>query len=217
MAGSFPEADVKASVALLSSINVAMGQPEYLVPPDDLGPGPLLKLAETLRAGRYRPEAWFRRGPERVGVEAVPETPPPLAPGATYLTVNLPVREPSQRFRSVGAGGVLFEDPFYALLACHNASRGKPRLVIPFAREFKNLWQRRRSIIRSVREKTYEPAGYFAEALPIDGDQPPPLKVQPIGGGDLQRLRDAGAAVLLLDKARGMAEYRIFFPDLSPG
>jgi hypothetical protein len=216
MVKSFPEAGGKAAIALLASVNAVMGRPEYATPTIDLASDAVLKVAERLRADRYKPEDWFRRGDVPDGLDAIRDAPPVAEPASSYLTINLFVLDPFALPRSVGAGGVLFEDPFYALLACYNATLGKPLLLIPFARKGEDLWRRRRDIVLSVREKSYRPERFFAEARPINDDQPGPLKIQSVGGDQLERLRAHGAAVLLLDKARGMAEYHLYFPDLSP-
>jgi len=219
MDDKFSEPDVRAVVGLLSAIHAAMGRLEFAEPPDDLGPERLLRIAESLRGGKYQPADWFRKGMPPPAPTALTAEAPKLEPGTSYQTILDPIQEASLRSRSVGAGGLVFEDPFYALLACYNATLGKPDHVMPFAKTYKDLWRKRPAIVQAVRTKAYETRveTYFAAAPPPPANQPrPPLQLQAIRGDQLERLRESAAAVFTLDNSRGLAQYRLFFFDLAP-
>jgi hypothetical protein len=219
MTAKFSEPGVQAVIGLLSAIHTAMGRLEYSPTPDGLGPERLLQLAESLRGGKYQPADWFRKGTPPPTATALTGEAPKLQAGTIYQTILDPIEEASLRTRSVGAGGMVFEDPFYALLACYNATLGKPDHVMPFAKTYKDLWRKRPAIVQAVRTKAYNTRveTYFAPAPPPPANQPrPPLQLLTIRGDQLEVLRESAAAVFTLDKSRGLAQYRLFFFDLAP-
>lgn len=219
MAAKFSEPGTRAVVALLSAIHAAMGRPQYTQPLTDLEPERLLALGESLRGGKYQPSDWFGKKAPPAATPTLAAMPPKIAAETSYRAILDQVQEASLRNRNVRAGGLLFEDPFYALLACYNATLGKPDHVMPFAKAGADLWRRRSEIVQSVQAKTYEAriGTYFAEAPPAAADKPrPSLSLQTIRGDRLQVLRKSAAAVFTLDASQGLAEYRLYYLDLAP-
>jgi hypothetical protein len=112
----------------------------------------------------------------RVGNPGKPmlvSVPPPLSPETDYLLIGLNAETARNRFASLTTGGVVFEDPIWALLAAHAISlslKDQPRVAVPRARDEKDLWKRVLVVAGAIEQGRYQAEDFFG---PIAGWVPP--------------------------------------------
>ncbi|KHD05530.1 hypothetical protein PN36_29075 [Candidatus Thiomargarita nelsonii] len=214
MSFNFPETKFREPlVALLKAINTKIGQPGYMINfTSDLVENDLIKLAEQLASGQYRPNQWFSvketKGSEFLHIQ---ENMPVLVHDTIYHLLCLPGTDEFSRFTSGADGGIVFEDPFYALLACFNVGNWKKLYILPSVTDHENPWQQRQMIVNSLKEDTYQPSQYFTECLPSDWKtRENLLKILQITGSQLERMREVGMDTIFLEPKEGIATYRLY-------
>ena len=129
----------------------------------------MVRNLQAIASGCFRISDDFHVGqpPKRVLVSK----PPPLLPETSYLMIGLNAETQRSRFTSSPIGGVVFEDPIWALLAAHAVSRkDQPCVAIPTARDATDLWNRVLAVADAFEERCYQPEDFFG---PIEGWIPP--------------------------------------------
>lgn len=186
-------------ISLLIAINGASGAPERTALLHPLSPAQVVVIAQALEQGSYRPEQWFgvagTHPPRRPALGSVP---PPVHSDQDYAVVRFGA-EPSDRTQvSSRSGGILFEDPFYAVLAAFNAGKGS--LAVEVRTSSRELaWARRQAIVDAVRTGTYDAGRYFAERGPLlSGRRHGDWNSGLVSGDDLNRLIFNGRAAVSL-------------------
>lgn len=156
-------------VALLVAINGLTGAPERTALLRPLVESDVAVLAQAMEQRSYRPEQWFGAG--AAGRPRVAPDMPPVKAELTYALVALAAEPSGRKTISSRAGGLLYEDPFYAVLAGFNIGTGLTDgygwsiEVSPRNRE--QAWARRQGIVDALRQGSYSGKAYFAFSGPM--------------------------------------------------
>lgn len=194
-------------MALLAAINALLGAPDCAVPLAPLTENTVEKIAAALQEGAYQPAQWFSPG-AAAPLARVSAAAPAWAANARHSVVLLPV-EPSGLVRvSKRSGGVVYEDPFYAVLACFNLGYLKKPLVEVRASSREQAWSRRPALLGELARGEYRPERYFSPAGPALGGGVAP-SAHGIAGEDMERLVFNGMAEARLDAAPARL-YRLY-------
>jgi hypothetical protein len=182
----------ETTTLLLAAINASLGEPALVAVRRPFDESALAKAARDLALGGYRPTEWFLNGEITPFLNATGE--PPVTPEVTYRLLTLSGARQDSRHVSMRFGGIAYEDPFYALLACHNIGLTRKLLLLP-ATSAAFAWEQRGIILDSLRLRQYLPERYFVECRSV-GMEPggPPLRELSVSGQDLLKLRHAGTA-----------------------
>jgi len=156
-------------VSLLVAINAVSGAPERNAVVRPLTPTDVVAIAQSLESRSYRPDQWFAVG--TTTPQAVRTAAPALNPGARYELTRYGAEPSGMTQISSRAGGLLFEDPFYAVLAGYNiglqaspAPAGQPVEVKVSSRD--QAWAQRQRIVDELRQGSYRADRYFAVSGP---------------------------------------------------
>ena len=128
--------------------------------------------------------------------------PPPLLPEADYLLIGLNAETARSRFASSTTGGVVFEDPLWALLAAHAVSlKIQPQGAVPRARDANDLWKRVLQVAAAIEQGRYKPEDFFA---PIEGwispSQTPKFELLTVSTEQITALRARGVQSLKISR-----------------
>ena len=160
-------------VALLVAINGLAGAPERTALLRPLVESDVAVLAQAMEQRTYRPEQWFGAG--AAGRPRVAPDTPPVKAELTYAVVALAAEPSGRQTISSRAGGLLYEDPFYAVLAGFNIGTGLTDgygwsiEVSPVNRE--QAWARRQGIVDALRQGSYAGKAHFASSGPLQPAQ----------------------------------------------
>jgi hypothetical protein len=205
MSATFPEAEWRDSVTvLLQAINAAMDEPKFSKPIRRLEDRDLPQLVEELASGTYNPGAWFLKEKFEVSIG---QREPIVLPGVEYYFLHMPVSDPLSKLYSMRSGGILFEDPFYALLAAYNSARTRTLLMLPMVGDSQEAWSRRPELVRALSQKEYQPERFFVECISLAGPLQADLLV--LKGSVLDGLRKEGFADIA--GKQGLAKYALYF------
>ena len=131
-----------------------------IVPRSAATPEMLVHTLQAIADGRFETIDDFQIG--NPPVPALVSVPPPLSPEADYLLIGLNAETARGRFASVPSGGVVFEDPIWALLAAHAVSRkDRTPVAVPCARDNQDLWERVLLVASAIEERRYQPEDFF--------------------------------------------------------
>ncbi len=152
----------------------------------------LLGLLQDLSLGRYNPSNYFQAGGNPSSSLVV--QPPKLVAMTTYLAIGLNALTPRGQFTSTATGGILFEEPIWAILAAYSLSqKTKPVLAIPLANDNDELWNRLSSLADAANRDVYKPSEFLGK---IDGFVPPAehpkFEVLMVQSDQLSALRSRG-------------------------
>jgi hypothetical protein len=214
MADNFLDSEWRDAVlTLLVALNTSMGQPDLGKLNTELQEDALLKLIEQLATGRYQPDEWFSRETVKTDVPRIKSEAPSLNTSSKYRLLCLTAADNMSQFISKQFDGILFEDPFYAIMASYNIGRWKRLYVLPAVSSREQAWQRRTTILEALQKRTYQPTDFFVECLPIGnrGDGMP-VKILTIPGEQLQPLYQNGTGDIRLDDGGGWFSLYQFVP-----
>ena len=179
-------------VALLLAINGLCGAPERTLLLRPLTPADVVSIASALEQRSYRPEQWF--GPGALG-GALPlaTAAPPILPGTAYGVVWLGVEPSGLEHISKSSGGLLYEDPFYALLAAYNLGEQTAAPVELRVSSRDQAWSQRQRIVEALRERRYRSESFFDLSGPrLPEAIPAPWRAGSVSGDDLLRMAQSG-------------------------
>lgn len=189
-------------IALLLAINGTFGAADLTAVLHAFSPRDVVVISQSLERRNYRPAQWFGVAAAISLVRPPLESAAPVLRLAQRYTVVRFDAEPSDRTQvSSRSGGLLFEDPFYAVLAAFNAGAASLAIEVK-ASSRDQAWARRQSIIDAIRLGQYRADRYFAERGPLlSGTLTGNWSVAEISGTDLDRLIFNGRAGASLDHA----------------
>lgn len=128
----------------------------------------LTTILRDIATNRYQPSVYFKPGP-KPQLSLISKA-PELSSGKNYTLIGLNALTARGEFVSVANGGVVFEDPFWAILGAHAVgSSTSPTVGIPRAKDNNDLW-RRTLVVKEVQPSSYQPQSFFG---PIKGLIPP--------------------------------------------
>jgi len=158
-------------MAGMTLLHILLGYDVAIAPKSDLTPETLLQVLRDVAGGVYQPAHYFSVNPDGAPRFALLPQPPSLAPGTDYLLISLNALTARGQFVSTRTGGIVFEEPIWAILAAHALSTmNNPRLALPKAKDHEQLWKNMALAVNAVRQGTYKPQDFFA---PIAGFVPP--------------------------------------------
>ena len=190
--------------SLLIAINMAYGAPHLRTILQPFTEADVVLIAQALENRSYKPEQWFGRSGSALPEPAKLSATAPAVHGTGRYTMLAYLAEPSGREAvSSRSAGLLYEDPFYAVLAAYNlglamahgaAPGGSfPVEVMTSSRE--RAWAQRQPIVDQIRSATYRPQAYFAISGPLLPTTPQGRwRVGDVDGEDLTRLVFNGGA-----------------------
>ncbi len=161
-------------------------------------PEVLVQILNKVICGKYaRSDSdYFAAGPS--AQFTVLSKPPPLAEGARYALISLNATTARSEFISVRTGGIVFEDPVWAVLAAHALSR-KLAVALPIAKTNDELWEKLSVVAKAVRERKYVPQDFLgATTAFVPPDTSPKFE-----------LIDVDADKVALLRSRGMQSLRV--------
>ncbi|HYO63601.1 MAG TPA: hypothetical protein VER08_08090 [Pyrinomonadaceae bacterium] len=199
-------------LALARALNQSLGRPALVAPTFPVQEPLVRKLGDDLAARVYRPDVWFEERPGEPEADAAPRREvPPTQPEARHLLLCLRALEPRHSAVSLRFGGVVYEDPFYATLACYNLSRWEGLFVLPVAASPRDAWGRRARIVEALAGGTYRPDQFFASCRPIGGAvSVTPTRLLSVTAEELTDLRERGTSAFAGDD--GIARYSLYAP-----
>jgi hypothetical protein len=189
-----------ALVSLLIAINGALGSADKTAVLRQLSHSDVIVIAQALEQRSYRPEQWFGiTGATPASRQPLSSVAPLTRPGQLYAVVLFGA-EPSERTQvSRRSGGLLFEDPFYAVLAAFNSGNGSLAMEVK-ASTREQVWARRQEIIDAIRMGTYRADQYFTERGPLlSGRTYGDWRSNHLSGDEIDRLVFNGRAAVSFD------------------
>ena len=175
-------------LSALVLLNLMLGQPAATTPLRKPVQESIARTLNEIARGLYRPDRHFAQGRAR----------PPLAQerrelvaAENYTVILLNASTAESDFASVQTGGVLFEDPAWAVFAAEGSAQGR-MLGVPLAADDAELSARLPHLETAIREKKYAPEKFFA---PVTGFVNPPVasfSLVQVTGSQLTALRKQG-------------------------
>jgi hypothetical protein len=124
----------------------------------EVTPQQIVEIIQEVAHGTYVPEKYFRIGPAPQPI--LLHHPPPLHDGVEYTLLTLNAVTPVHKFVSVQAGGVAYEDPFWAILAAHAIAQ-HTRVALPLAEDNDELWKNVEITGSAILHGNYDPYRFF--------------------------------------------------------
>lgn len=185
-------------VAGMTLLHILLGHDVAVAPKGEPTPDTLLQVLRDVAGGRYQPANYVSVHPGGAPRLALLPQPPALVPGTEYLLIGLNALTARGQFVSVRTGGIVFEEPIWAMLAAHAVSTtNNPRLALPKAKDHEQLWKNLALVVNAVRQGTYKSQDFFA---PIVGFVPPAVAPEftllSVAADQLLSLRIRGAQAL---------------------
>ena len=138
-----------------------------------------------------------------VEANGISPTAPVVDRSASYEVFALPI-SPAMAESLSKESWIVFDDPFYALLASYNLGRFKKAWVEVRTPNREHAWSQRSAIVAEISAGTYRPERYFQLAGPYRADAGVvPLSAHGLGGGDIAGLYRLGYADLNLEAGMG--------------
>ncbi len=190
-------------VALLVAINTVLGAPDHGQPIRPLVPSDMVTLALSLQDRSYRPANWFVPVPGRQVPPLVSAQVPSDINAEQYDVLVWAIEPSGLSMVSSRSGGILYLDPFYALLASFNLGQfgrfyAEVRVPVP---NLAQPWSQRQAIIAELHQGSYRPDRYFTLA---DGASTTPgqpgVSLVMLSGQDMQEFKMIGMSSVASQK-----------------
>jgi hypothetical protein len=203
---SFVDPNWRTAVeGLLAALDVALGRKPAASGAKNLSDNDVLAICSEMSRRTYRPGAWVSPQATASWKLSLPQ----LQSKETYTVISLDAADPLSQHYSMRSGGILFEDPFYAVLACYNVGYRRRPLILPQVADWQEAWARREHIVQTIAANKYDPEQWFIECLPGSAGQDLRPASLSLTGEVLGQLRESGLGDL--PSARGLAKYALYF------
>ena len=197
-----------AVLRLLAAINATFARPDYVRQKATLQESDLADIGAALATRSYRPDRWFQSG-AAIGMPALRSDSPSIDPKSEYRLLALSALQETVSRTSVQFGGIVFEDPFYALLACFNVGAYSKLLILPRVSSVDQAWQQRSAIIDSLSNGSYTPEKLFFQCEPVGQNRTGlPITALAVRGGLLQQIRQVGRGNI--QDSAGFSRYALY-------
>ncbi len=199
-------------VLLLAIINYVMGEPGHAKLQKALDQEALLTLADQLMSGSYQPREWFQANSHLGDKNFIQQFPTTPKANATYCLQTLPGEDSLTETLNLRSGGVIYEDPFWFILAAYNINKTAGRFIIPRPANPQNAWQSRLEVLAALHNDQYQAEEWFAETRPLTdsyNSHDQTAKFIDVIGADLIKLRTAGRGTLV-DSDLGVGRYILY-------
>lgn len=181
---------VEQYVSGMVLLNILLGQANAVAPVQVPGQEALLQALQEIARGTYRPERHFGAG--HPSPTAFTQQPPALVDTQTYYVVVLNASTRTGNFVSVETGGIVFENPVWAVFAAHAVS-AQLGLGVPTASSNSELWSRLSDLATAVRGGKYSPASFFGPVTAwLPPSAPPTFRLMEVSATQLKALRERG-------------------------
>lgn len=151
-------------VSSIVLLNALLGHPATAPASRPGTPESIIKTLQEIAHGRYKPEQGSQGGAREFILE-----PPALTPSQHYMVIVLNASTATSDFVSVETGGIVFEDPAWAVLAAQGMAQ-VPRCGVPLASDNTELWRRLGSVQAAILSSKYSPRDFFGA---VSGVVPP--------------------------------------------
>lgn len=170
-------------------------------------PESILLVLQDIVEGKYEPSKYFNSS-NAVQTSCVSEV-SPLPIDNAFVLVRLNATTSRSQFISVPGGGILYEDPIWAILAAYAISMNSSTAV-PIAKGNKELWKNLSVLNKAIMDKTYKPQEFFGiiEGF-ISPDSSPKFDLLVVESDKIQALRDRGMQSLMTKD--GLRFFELFF------
>ena len=175
-------------VAALVLLNLMLGQPHATVPLQPPTPESVVRTLNEIARGLYLPSRHFSDGPAGHALRFEQKE---LVPTASYTVIVLNATTPQSDFVSVSNGGLLFEDPAWAVFAAEGLARER-MLAVPMAASDVDLWRRLPLLEKAVQEARYAPGEFFTTVTGFAEPPVPSFSLLQVTGEQLSALRRRG-------------------------
>jgi hypothetical protein len=183
-----PVSWIEQYVSALVLLNLMLGQPKATVPLQPAAPESIVRTLNEIARGLYRPSRHFGEGtaapPLRVERKELVAT-------GSYTVIVLNATTPQSDFVSVENGGILFEDPAWAVFAAEGLAQGR-MLAVPIAASEAELGARLPRLETLVRASKYAPEEFFAPVTGFANPPVPSFSLMQVTGAQLTALRGRG-------------------------
>ena len=196
-------------VLLLAIINYVMGEPGHAKLQKTLDQEALLILANQLMTGTYQPREWFQPDSHLGDKNFIQQFPTNPQADTTYCLPTLPGEDSLTETLNLRSGGVIYEDPFWFLLAAYNINKTADRFIIPRPTNPQNAWQSRLEVLAALHNDQYRADEWFTEAQPLTATKDQKTRFIDVIGEDLVKLRTAGRGTLV-DSDLGVGGYVLY-------
>jgi hypothetical protein len=209
MISSFTDPEWRSAVVcLLAAINATFAHPDYVRPKATLQESDLAEIGAALATRSYRPDRWLQSG-TAVGMPALRSDKPAIDPKSDYRLLALRALRESVSRISVRFGGIVFEDPFYALLACFNVGAYSKLLLLPRVISVDQAWQQRSAIVKSLAKGAYSPEKLFVQCKPVAQNRTGlPMEALAVRGDLLQQIQQVGRGNI--QDTTGFSRYELY-------
>ena len=189
----------------MGCVHKLLGQERTFLPLQDITPDILLQNLNELATGRYRPAKSC--ADEFDCLPARSTVPPEVDPDRNYQLIGLNALTKRGRFVSVPAGGVVFEDPLWALLAAHALGCAHLQVAIPKANDNEDLWRKTDALVEAIATDNYQASAFFAAILGyLHPSNAPRFELLTIRGNNLIALRTRGSQSFTVNKGLRFTE-----------
>jgi hypothetical protein len=196
-------------VSALILLNILIGHATATAPIEKPAPESLALTLNEIAHNSYRPDQHFSVGGPRVPFRLKRKE---LVATDNYTVVVLNARTAEIDFVSVDSGGVIFEDPAWAVFAAECLAQ-KQMLGVPLARTETELWEQLPRLENSVMRSTYIPSHFFSPITGFIDPSGPSFSLLEVTGAQLTALRARGVQSFGKPKPKF---YILFKPPVAP-
>ena len=175
-------------VSALVLLNLMLGQTTATTPIQKPSPESIVRTLNEIAHGLYRPSRHFTNGGPRLSFHLERKE---LVATESYTVIVLNATTPESEFVSVNTGGVIFEDPAWAVFAAEGVAQGK-MFGVPIAGTDAELWSRLPQLEKAVQESKYTPSDFFSPITGFTNPSTPSFSLLQVSGAELTALRTRG-------------------------
>jgi len=198
-------------LAGVRAVHAAMGVPGEPRPLAALDAGFVQRVLQSLASGGYSPHSQFSSGTDQI--HALAAKMPELRRDSIYTCIVLNARSARSDLISVENGGVLFEDPFWAVVAAYAVS-GKPPLAIPRAKSAEEMWAGAGALYAGLLKRRDAEIPLARAVGFIGAPETAAFRLAGVRGEKLEALRNRGMQSFEIDGA--VRFYDFFLPPAAP-
>jgi len=149
-----------------------------------------IPILQAIVTGKYDSAAYFVAGQ----MPPLPTLQSPALPPTDddYTLISLNAATDWSEFVSVETGGLVFEDPFWAVFAAHALSL-KESVALPLANNNDELWKKIENVTEAVKQGTYQPSQFLGKTTDfVPPNSAPAFELITINSTKLSALRERG-------------------------
>jgi hypothetical protein len=181
---------VQQFVSGLVLLNTLLGHPTAATTLRTPDSEELLRTLNEIAGGHYDPRRHFQEG--RAAQSAFVLQAPVLISSQVYVVITLNASTSASDFVSVKTGGIVFEDPAWAVFAAYAIARGTG-LGAPLAADNQRLWHQLSTLSAAAAESRYSPRDFFGPVTGfVDPSVGPEFHLLEVTGSQLAVLRERG-------------------------